>query len=481
MPRDASRVAALAVAADTAAPAAEPAAGWLTVAEAADRLGLDHSRVYALVRGGELEAENDLAAGGLRVSAASVERRRALGEVAGSPLTPANAWVAIAVMAADPTFEDHVQGAARPAMVRRIRARVQQEGLLALAPRLRRRAVLRRLTLPGARAEALRSDPAVVRTGPSAAAAYGWPLAGDLPLEVYVPQALLPELLDGLASNAGEGACPVWLRVVAGPWPFPPHRVVVPAALAALDLLDQPACGLREQARAVLAGLAAVSEQTVVRRDARARWRSALDLARTSGNQAAPPRPVPSGADNLLTDDAAAACHLVAVLHVAGKDALSRAELAEALAVPPERIDAAFAYLCGRPLLGLQVQRHRDHYRLVTAGACAASVERYLRHDPPPQPLSQAQREVLAIVAYVQPVTQARVDEVRQAQSEAAVAFLLQRGLIAREQPRPDAPAVLVTTAVCLAYLGLASLDELPPLPAFGAEVRGGDPDEPAA
>jgi len=53
-------------------------------------------------------------------------------------------------------------------------------------------------------------------------------------------------------------------------------------------------------------------------------------------------------------------------------------ELADALDVPAERIDAGWAYLEVRPPSGLRVQRHAEHFRLVTDNSCTASVERYL-------------------------------------------------------------------------------------------------------
>ena len=108
----------------------------MSVAEAARRLRLDRSRVYTLVRSGELQGTTD-PVDGLRVDGASVEHRRALvGELAGSPLSAANAWLAIALASADPLFEAHVSGLVRPAMLPRVRARLDQEGLLALAPGL---------------------------------------------------------------------------------------------------------------------------------------------------------------------------------------------------------------------------------------------------------------------------------------------------------------------------------------------------------
>jgi len=446
----------------------------VSVAEAARQLGLDRSRIYALVRAGELDARTDPQAG-LRIAAASLERRRALGEIAGSPLSAVNAWLLIALASGDPLFEAQVTDTVRPAMVPRLRARLEQEGLLALAPRLRRRAVLRQLTVASARAAELATDPALVRTGPSVAAAYGWSGLDGLPLDAYVPPPLVPELLAIPEPNGSEPRTTVWLRVVAGAWPFPPQRAVAPAALAALDLLDHPAAVAQQQARSVLAGLEELRAATLLRRDARGRWRGALALARPPTRRPSatllPPRaPVP----DLLADDAAVAAHLLAVLHAAASDGVSRAELGDALDVPAERIEAGWAYLRLRPPPGLRVQRHAEQFRLVTDGACAASVERYLKRSQRPQPLSQAQREALAIVAYAQPVSRARVDEVRGSQSDAALAFLLQRGLIAEQRPRADAPSLLVTTPACLSYLGISSLDELPSLQALAAHELGG-------
>jgi len=425
------------------------------------------------VRAGELDGSNDPHTG-LRIAAASLERRLAVGEVAGSPLAPANAWLLIALASGDPLLEAQVLDTVRPAMVSRLRARLEQEGLLALAPRLRRRAVLRQLTVSAARAADLAADAALVRTGPSAAAAYGWSGLDELPLDMYVPP-LVPELLTPPEPDGSEPRTTIWLRVVAGAWPFPPHRAVAPAALAALDLLEHPATVAQQQARDVLAGLEELRAATLLRRDTRGRWRGALALARPQARQPSatllPPRAL---APDLLADDAAVAAHILAVLHAAASEGVSRAELGAALDVPPERIEAGWNYLRLRPPPGLRVQRHAEQFRLVTDGACAASVERYRQRGQRPQPLTQPQREVLAIVAYAQPVSRARVDEIRGSQSDAAVAFLLQRGLIDQQRPRPDAPALLVTTPACLSYLGISTLDELPSLQALAAHELGG-------
>jgi segregation and condensation protein B len=103
---------------------------------------------------------------------------------------------------------------------------------------------------------------------------------------------------------------------------------------------------------------------------------------------------------------------------------------------------------------------------LVSAPSCAATLERYLR-KPAPQALSQAAREVLAIVAYEQPITRSDISDIRGTDSSAAVETLMARKLVA-EDPRfggRGRPAFLVTTPAFLEYFGLSSLSELPPRP----------------
>jgi hypothetical protein len=115
--------------------------------------------------------------------------------------------------------------------------------------------------------------------------------------------------------------------------------------------------------------------------------RGALRLVRSvSSDDRTPASLLPPRAPvlDLLVDDAAVAVHMVAVLHAAGSGDVSRAELADALDVPADRIEAGWAYLAVRPPTGLRVQRHAEHFRLVTDNTCAASVERYSEAQPKP-------------------------------------------------------------------------------------------------
>lgn len=83
------------------------------------------------------------------------------------------------------------------------------------------------------------------------------------------------------------------------------------------------------------------------------------------------------------------------------------------------------------------------------------------------QPLSRASLEVLAIVAYNQPVTRAFIDKVRGVESPSVTASLAEKGLI-EEVGRLDAPGHPIlygTTAVFLRTFGLSSIEELEDLP----------------
>ena len=85
-------------------------------------------------------------------------------------------------------------------------------------------------------------------------------------------------------------------------------------------------------------------------------------------------------------------------------------------------------------------------------------------------PLSQAAMEVLAVIAYNQPVTKAFVEQVRGVDSSSSVSGLLEKGLIeeAGRLDLPGRPVAFRTTDVFLRCFGLSSLEDL--LPVRGTE-----------
>lgn len=89
-------------------------------------------------------------------------------------------------------------------------------------------------------------------------------------------------------------------------------------------------------------------------------------------------------------------------------------------------------------------------------------------------PLSGAAFEVLAVIAYNQPVTKSFVEQVRGVDCSGVIATLCQKKLI-EERGRldlPGRPLLYGTTPEFLRVFGISSLDELPPLPANDSENK---------
>lgn len=122
---------------------------------------------------------------------------------------------------------------------------------------------------------------------------------------------------------------------------------------------------------------------------------------------------------------------------------------------------------------GISMLRLDEKYQLCTRKEYAEPIRRALdiRRNTP---LSQAAMEVLAIIAYNQPVTKAFVEQVRGVDCSAVIQGLQQKNLI-EEQGRlelPGRPLLYGTTPVFLRCFGISKLSELPPLPQKEEEAR---------
>lgn len=92
-------------------------------------------------------------------------------------------------------------------------------------------------------------------------------------------------------------------------------------------------------------------------------------------------------------------------------------------------------------------------------------------------PLSQAAMEVLAVVAYNQPVTKAFVEQVRGVDCSGVIGSLMQKGLL-EERGRmelPGRPLLYGTTETFLRCFQISSVDQLPPLPRDENQGENGD------
>ncbi|HYM50183.1 MAG TPA: SMC-Scp complex subunit ScpB [Candidatus Limnocylindrales bacterium] len=147
-------------------------------------------------------------------------------------------------------------------------------------------------------------------------------------------------------------------------------------------------------------------------------------------------------------------------------------ELRDILQAGIHDVEAAVATLAQRlEGRGLMLQRHQDQVQLVTDPAQADVVRRVLRPEYPAR-LSPAAYETLAIIAYRQPLTRARIEEIRGVNCEAVLENLEEKELIAEvgRLEAPGTPRLFGTTMRFLQILGLRSLDELPPLSSAHAD-----------
>jgi segregation and condensation protein B len=167
-----------------------------------------------------------------------------------------------------------------------------------------------------------------------------------------------------------------------------------------------------------------------------------------------------------LTDDAALERALEALLLVVDAPTDDEA-LARAVDQPPARVSAVLRHLAERYAAerrGMDLRRVGEGWRFYTRDVYAPFVERLLL-DGHRAKLTRAALETLAVVAYRQPVTRARVAAVRGVNCDGVLRTLLTRGLVEEAGVDPATQGTLFrTTELFLERLGLSSVDELPPL-----------------
>ena len=107
-------------------------------------------------------------------------------------------------------------------------------------------------------------------------------------------------------------------------------------------------------------------------------------------------------------------------------------------------------------------------WRLYSDPECAPWLERFVTSQTHGR-LTGASLEVLAIIAYRQPISRAEVSEIRGIDSDGVVKTLTMRGLIEEtgRETGPGTPVLFSLTSDCLERLGLNDVSDLPPLASF--------------
>jgi len=150
---------------------------------------------------------------------------------------------------------------------------------------------------------------------------------------------------------------------------------------------------------------------------------------------------------------------------------LSLVSLAQATGNPLDRVRVAVDFLradyAGEglgPRRGFELREVGGGWR-VYARADFDDIVRRMLHDDSPQRLSQQALETLAVIAYKQPVTRSQVSSVRAVNVDSVMRTLVARGLITEHSTDPETGAIFYeTTPLLLEYLGIESLDQLPPI-----------------
>lgn len=157
---------------------------------------------------------------------------------------------------------------------------------------------------------------------------------------------------------------------------------------------------------------------------------------------------------------------LEAVLMVV-EEPVDEESLAAAVAVPVAQVRGALTALAEEyreQERGFDLRRLGGGWRFYSRADFADVVQRFVLEGQTAR-LTQAALETLAIVAYRQPVSRARVSAIRGVSVDAVMRTLVTRGMVEESGTDPESGAILYrTTSYFLERMGMGSLDDLAPL-----------------
>jgi segregation and condensation protein B len=155
---------------------------------------------------------------------------------------------------------------------------------------------------------------------------------------------------------------------------------------------------------------------------------------------------------------------IVEALLFLSPDPVSVEDLAAAADSWPDEVAAALEELRGAYAdgeRGLVLKEVAGGFTLATDPVAEAAAKRLLARPRTP-PLTPAQAEALAIIAYLQPVSRPEITRIRGVSADSAAGTLLERGLIEESGRSPFGAVLYRTTSLFLKLFGMTSLDDLP-------------------
>lgn len=128
---------------------------------------------------------------------------------------------------------------------------------------------------------------------------------------------------------------------------------------------------------------------------------------------------------------------------------------------------------------GIYLLEANNTYQLATKAEYAVYISR-LGGKPKEKKLSQAALEVLAIIAYKQPITKSEIDSIRGIKSDRILEGLIKKELI-EEKGRAESigrPILYGTTDIFLRYMGISKIKELPDIENIEESMDADDTDD---
>jgi segregation and condensation protein B len=143
-------------------------------------------------------------------------------------------------------------------------------------------------------------------------------------------------------------------------------------------------------------------------------------------------------------------------------------ELAEVLEISKQQVQVELDELAADLMAGeggLVLRQAGGGWRLYSNPEAYPFLERFAS-SATARRISGAALEVLAVIAYRQPVSRGQIAEIRGVDSDSAIRTLERMGVVeeAGRLPGPGNPAVYRTTSLFLEKLGVNRLEDLPPL-----------------
>ena len=168
---------------------------------------------------------------------------------------------------------------------------------------------------------------------------------------------------------------------------------------------------------------------------------------------------------------------LEAILMVVDEPVSERV-LAQIIEAPTDELSAALLSLAAKyesEQRGFELRQISGGWRYYSHSEMAPLVEKFVL-DGQQAKLTQAALETLAVIAYRQPVSRARVSAIRGVNVEAVMKTLVNRGLVEEAGVEGESGAILYqTTSFFLEKLGLNSIADLPALAPFLPDIDGLD------